>query len=364
METIPGVQVSAAELRVRVYDYQNYFSAVVQSAADAIIDQERDLGIQEAAIRWKVNAIPAMEKAVFQTDPLAAFGDAWVLTLAMARYFDEGEGKGLFGSSQTLATDAARRLASEMDASARALLGTNAAAARQEFEEWIRVNPIIDLSFGRRSAMTKDSAVTAAGLRASGLQAVGQIEATARDLSERLTVYFERLPKQIRWNAELVVIEVMRELGYQLFEDIGSIEESAKGIRSFVDQTPALLSSEREAVLRAVRQDLNSTLQSVDRQRVETLDRLLAEREIILETLQIEVEKSLSAVRQERIEALAKLEELSQRTLETSAQTADRLIDRMFWRALVLILIGFALFFIAWILVRVAGRRTVVHRSD
>ena len=93
---------------------------------------------------------------------------------------------------------------------------------------------------------------------------MGQIEATARDLSERFTVYFERLPKQMRWNAELVVIEVMQEFGYPVIRDIDSINASARGVRSFLDDTPNLIRSEREAVLSSFQTELGAALGSVE----------------------------------------------------------------------------------------------------
>jgi hypothetical protein len=362
MEKYPEVQVTKGELRVRVYNYQNHFAAVVQSAADAIIENERGLGIQEAAIRWKVNAIPAVEKAVFQTDPLAALGDAWGVTVAMARYLDEGEGRALFGASQSLAVEAAHRLESDIEQLAETVAGApRAERARQRIERWIRANPIRDLTFGRRSGMMDLSITTAAELGVSGLQAVGEIETTARDLSERLTVYFERLPKQIRWNAELVVIEVMREFGGQVFSDIGSIEESARGVRSFLDATPDLVRSEREAIIQAMNRELENTLESVDRQRVATLGTLQGERSIILETLQSELQWGLEAVRQERVAALADLEALSQQMIETSTRNvesaAQRIVDRLFWRALFLLLLAaIALGLVAWIAARAMAR--------
>jgi hypothetical protein len=362
MERYPDVEITAGELRARIYNYQNHFAAVVQSAANAIIDEERDLEIQEAAIRWKVNSIPAMEKAVFQTDPLAALGDAWLVTVAMARFLDEGNGEGLFGASHSIAVGAARRLESDMEQLAEVVLGSaRAGQAKQRIERWTEENPIGDLTFGRRSGMMDLSLATAAGLGVSGLQAVGEIETTARDLSERLTVYFERLPKQMRWNAELVVIEVMREFAGQMFSDIRSIEGSVRGVRSFLDTAPALVSTEREAILQAMNLEIGHTLESVDRQRVETLDTLQGERTIILQTLQNELQSGLESVRQERIAALADFEKLTQRMIETSTQnvesSAQRIVDGLFWRALVLLLLAsLALGIVAWIAARSVGR--------
>jgi hypothetical protein len=165
----------------------------------------------------------------------------------------------------------------------------------------------------------------------------------------------------MRWNAELVLIEVMREFAGPLFKDIGSIEESVGGVRSFLDAAPVLVSSEREAIIQSMNQELGKTLESVDRQRVETLGTLQSERAIILETLQTELDSGLEAVRQERVAALADLETLTQRMIETSRQnvesSAQRIIDRLFWRALFLLLLAvLTLGLIAWIAARAFAR--------
>jgi hypothetical protein len=66
--------VTRYELRLLVYDCASYFSAVVGGAADTIVEAEEDRDVQKAALRFKIHAIPAMQKAVFQSDPLAGLG--------------------------------------------------------------------------------------------------------------------------------------------------------------------------------------------------------------------------------------------------------------------------------------------------
>ena len=131
MASAPGVHVEPAELRVRVYAYESFFAATVQSSANEILSREKEFEIKRAALLWKINVIPAMQKAVFKADPLAALGDAWVLTLQMARYLDEGPGKDLFGESQSIAVEAAHKLESEVESVALAVGHPTAATDRR-----------------------------------------------------------------------------------------------------------------------------------------------------------------------------------------------------------------------------------------
>jgi len=109
-----GIEFTTAGSKVRIYDFQSLFASVVESSANEIMENEEDIQIHESALRWKVDAIPATQKAVSQADPRAAFGDVWGLTAEMLLFFEEGAGKDLFGDSQSVAVDASRFLESEM----------------------------------------------------------------------------------------------------------------------------------------------------------------------------------------------------------------------------------------------------------
>jgi hypothetical protein len=93
METADQVTVTAAELRVYVYDYASLFASAVEATADEILSREDDPGVRAAALRWKINALPRMQRAVFQTDPLAALQEAWGLTFQMLHFFEKGRGR-------------------------------------------------------------------------------------------------------------------------------------------------------------------------------------------------------------------------------------------------------------------------------
>jgi len=94
----------------------------VQTAADEISAAETDPSIREAAVRWKINSIPAMQAAVFQLDPLAALADAWGLCAQMER-FATGAGKDLFGDSQRIAVQDSLTLSEDVAALARSVVG-------------------------------------------------------------------------------------------------------------------------------------------------------------------------------------------------------------------------------------------------
>lgn len=357
MASAPAVQVEPEELRVRVYAYEGHFAAAVQSGADEILTKERDYDVRQAALRWKINAVPAIQKAAFQADPLAALGDAWTLAIQMARYFDGGAGKELFGESQAVAVEAARSLESEAYELAVSIGGSSAASEiKRDFEHWAEGHPIVDINFGRRSVMTEASAITARSLRVGGMSAVGQMDRTLRDIADRLTVYTDQLPKQARWHAELVIAQAYREFGEKLVHDIDSIDDSAKSLDTFFNEkTPELISSEREAAVQEIRRELDELF---DQERVVLLEALATEREVIFEELDQQIQVALAALRQERIETTADLDALATRTLEQSSREARALTDHFFQRALQLLVVALVGVLVIGVILRLIGRRS------
>jgi hypothetical protein len=349
----PHVKVTTGELRVRLYEYQKVFSTTVQSAADEIMMREQDRTIHVAAIRWKINAISKMQSAVFQVDPLAGFGNAWGLTIQMVDFFETGEGIDLFGDSQEIARRESRWLRDEVFALASLISNPEAASnIRQDLVEWAAQNPLLDVNFGQRSYMTEASAVTASEWGASGLSAVIRIEETARDMTDRLTIYADQLPKETRWHAELVLLQSQTDFIDRMMDDIASVDASIQKLEHFVNETPDLVASERQLIVDELRRELDEALESIDRQRVQTLDALSKERILILEALDADLNRIFAVIQQERMQTLKELEALTQKAVQDTFKSSGTLVDQVFWKTLQLILIVFVLVVLTWVIRR------------
>jgi hypothetical protein len=116
-------QQTSAETKVHLYEYLRWFSAQIAAAADDVRVTEKDPVVQEAALRLKANAVSSIQVAVFQRDPLAALADAWALTAAMARFFEDGDGKDLFGGSQSRVVETLHGLEREVEALSQEVVG-------------------------------------------------------------------------------------------------------------------------------------------------------------------------------------------------------------------------------------------------
>jgi hypothetical protein len=91
------VAVTANQLRLRMRSLVGPMSGEIEQAADRIIAGTTDDAVKRAALRWKIEGVPALRKALFEPDPYSAVMDTWVLTNQMADYFQHGPGREALG---------------------------------------------------------------------------------------------------------------------------------------------------------------------------------------------------------------------------------------------------------------------------
>jgi hypothetical protein len=170
---------------------------------------------------------------------------------------------------------------------------------------------------------------------------LGGITDTVADLSERVTIYAEFLPKQARWQAELLIHETLQDVDFeQVVETTRSLADTLERITTTVESTPELISRERQATTDALEEITRLLIASSNRQRLDTIDELRVERVAVLAALQKERQAVVEALRVERAATMVELGELLDHSVERSFDRADRLMDGIFWRALVLLALG------------------------
>ena len=367
-----GVQQTTAEMKVHLYEYLRWFSTEVAAAADDVLITEKDPTVQEAALRLKANAVTSMQTAVFQRAPLGALADAWALTAAMARFLEDGRGKDLFGGSQPRVVEALDGLEIEVEELAQGIVGKQRVdAVRPEIQRFVRDNPLRDLSFGRRSAGLHASAVTAAAWGTDAVSSVAQLDETARDLTDRLTIYAEQLPQIARWQGGILVLQSQRDVLSKPLAEVegidgslagidrrlGTIDENFGAVTGFVTGAPALIAAERALMLEAIARERATILSEVDRQRIATLAALIAEREAVLAAIADLRGASFTDLGTETQRSLDRIDKLSTATVQDVGRVSRDTINHLFWRALELLLVGCAAFAVLVLILRHARPR-------
>jgi hypothetical protein len=303
MQKTAAVSISAADLRTRVNDLADRLASGLEQTADRISHETGDPSVRRRALAFKVDVIPAVYTAAYRVDPLVAAMDTWGLTFQIREYLETGAGRDAFGAHQPLARAQVRDLVSYADASVQgmAISQKRFETARAKMGSWVTSHPI-EHAFSSRSSIAPVLAQWLPEDRGAFV-AVGEMTDTVQNLSERLNTYAAQMPRQVRWQAELLVAELADQ--HDLTILLGAAGQAAREV----------VATERRAVL----EDVNS-------QRQQTLDYLTGERRAAVE-----------ALRQERIEALTAVEALQGRVVDSAVARLRSLVDYTLWRLAVLL---------------------------
>ena len=322
-----GIDVSITEYKLKLREFGYRFAGIIELSVDEIISKTSDNEIKKQALLWKIYAIPAMIRSLSMNDPLAAGLDSWILSVQMVQYFEDGYGKDFFGEYQDIAINASRLIVNDVENLARGLKGTDDISRGQKItEDWTKNNPIKNNKFLRLSAM--DSVASMIGSEDINLGSTAENIATSIDeLKNQVTLYTNYLPKQIKWQAEY---ELYNLLGDSLIDkslnNIDRVVLSTERISKVIDESPELI---KEIQL--------STLAEMDKQRRETLQLISQERIAILEAVTMERIAIMNEINRERSETLDRLDEITEKTFNRSTIFASDTIDKLFWRIIILL---------------------------
>jgi hypothetical protein len=337
---VKEVKVSGTELRLRTHAHADRAMGVIQEAANRIIAETDDPEVRRNALLWKMNAIPAFQKAAFHYDPLVAMVDVRVLTGQMIEFFEDGAGKEVFGDWQPLARKAMETI--EVDGRSMAAGfadGKTSRELRPHLEAWVREHPIESLRFNRVSVTPLLAELTETRGRGAGA-VMGSLDEGIGDLSDRMKIYADTMPNQARWQAELLIDDLLRsgqldelldDFG-RLGELTGTLEELTGPLGELALQAPELLERERQILLEAMREERRVLTGFVDGQRTASFEGIAAERLALLAFVREERIATIEQLHQERLDIMQELEELSVKMLDTSVERTASLIDHLFWR--------------------------------
>lgn len=280
------ISASSEQARLRMRAMVHPMSSVLVASADQIIASTTDRGIRRAALLWKIEAVPALREALFLPNPLGALGDTWVLTFQMTDYFEKGPGAKALGDARGIAAGASRRLEAEVARVAASMtVSGDVSDVRQYARKWAADHPIAGSIAGRESLLS-DVTEREWARSFSVPEAVGNVMVMVDDLNRRVEIYSAQLVDQTRWQAELLAMNLADE--YQLNEaakmaghamdvldrTIPAVERSL----AVVERTPALVTAERQATIKAMSAELTRTMAFIQEERVLVLKQITAER--------------------------------------------------------------------------------------
>jgi hypothetical protein len=325
-------------------------------AADAIISGTTNRAVQRAALHWKIEGVPVLREALFQPDGFTAAFDTWVLCNQMADYFEKGPGQESLGAASAQAAATCRRMEEEFtEVAAAATVSGNVSKPRNLAHKWAAEHPIQNSIAGRESTLTRvPEREIADAFSFSG--ALTEVTATLDDLNRKMEIYSDQLFQQVRWEAELLKLELLTDVPVEqavplaqralqsaeeagkTFTDLAPSIERAVGV---AESAPKVVAAEREAAVKAMHEELAQTIQFVRDERIAALGHVTHERIAALG----DFKKTMAAESEALTEALG--------------QISLKAVDHAFWRATQLVAVILLLLAIALAVVAVKIRKHV-----
>jgi hypothetical protein len=323
----------------------------IEQSADAISDGTTDANTKMAALKWKMDAVPAMREALFRPDPYTATVDTAVLCCQMTNYFDTGPGKQALGDMSAQAAASCRSMTDEyFQVIASATYSGDVSRARAFAEKWAADHPITYAIAGRASALARVNEDEFIGPH-TAIEYVADTAVTADDLSRKIDIYSDQLFREVQWQIELMRLEMARDYhvdqAFPLAEravtsaerataTVDRLDPALERSLAIAEDAPKLVASERQAAMDAMHQEL-------DGQRVAALKQADGERVIAMEELH-----------------QALLDQAKQLTTDAEQITA-RKIDEVMDRATRLVGFSLAAVFIAAVVGLLFVRRMLVR---
>jgi hypothetical protein len=289
------VRVTSEQLRLRMRSLVGPMCGQIEQSADAISTASTDTNVKLAALKWKMEAVPAMREAIFRPDPYSAAFDTAALCMQMTEYFEHGPGKEALGPASAQAAAACRSMTEEyLKVVASATSSGDISKARDYVQKWAADHPIRHSIADRETALSRVYEQEFISSR-SATEYIADTSATADDLARKMDVYSGQLFRQARWEAERLQLELVRD--YHIDQAMPLAEravKSAEQAASTVDHitpalerslevaqgAPKLVVAERETVIKAVHDEMTRVLESIRDERVIALEQVSKERAI------------------------------------------------------------------------------------
>ena len=349
MNHVEGLDVTKLELQTLVYTYGNHFAGQLDLACNEIYSSAANPDIRHAAIEWNLNATPEMMVACFNRDPLVGLLSAWTFAIQLREFFEEGNGRNVFGPQQSIANQASRKLEADISNLAHGVWPEgDINRYEQHVADFAAANPLKNMRFVR-GGFTKETMVAMAANVSGGLGAAGSMNEQMVALTGRSNIMMSYLQRQIYWQSAMIMEDGKKLVADLTDSTLVAVREEVFGhldpIFEFADEQRALmvgdLAGERSAILLAIANERNAVLNSLAAERGELVKAIANERNATM--------RDIDAL------TLAVLERVSQES--QSAVTTG--IDRIYMRTLQLLVVPFLLVAVFVVVVMLWVRNTI-----
>lgn len=366
---VSDLGMSPQELRIRVRSLIRPTLGIVEEYGDRILVEASDPGVKRAALVWKIEMTTTLLAAMLRNDPVLALADAWGYVLQVETCLQRPDLAARFGSSLAMANEALDEI-QDLFRDFGAGVKDEAAAARLEavVREWADEHPIEGELYRRPSMDSSVADLLAAQGKPGALAALGGLEETTTDIMMRMDLYTTYLPRLARWEAEVAAHDLVRGVDpATALSEFERFTRATDRIAGVAESAPGLVAGERQALLDAMRLERLALVHDLREERAAIFESLRAEREATLEQLETMMKRLIDSsggalhesFRLEARQLVAEIEQMRERLLDDTGVLLERTVDRVFVRALVLLLVAAALAVVGVLLRERWARRPV-----
>jgi len=276
--------LSREELADELNAFASRFAGLVATAAEEIAATSDDPTLRRRALLFQLRLVPAVQEAAFAPNPAAGYVRALTIAVMLRYYLTTGDGRDLFGASQPIAVSVAEAL--EADAYAigtRFLTPAELGEVKREVASLAERFPMRGTQFSLASARQAADAVPGRGALYDvvtlplapfrALQGVDSGAAAIRDFNQtasRFGTIVAALPAELRGEMQLLLFdaEELRALrqGLAAFEQTAaSAERASLAMERFPEELRATLDQQVRALLGESQQPIAQATQALEK---------------------------------------------------------------------------------------------------
>ncbi len=305
--------VTSMQLKLRVYATGRQVTASIETAADSILALASGSFVRDRALLWKLSAMPIVEEATLDNDPIVAAVDLWAFALQQRNYFHTGDGRDAFGPAQRIANVAADTIESDVRALIAGIRTTKTIPPTfsEALDEWVATHPISGTKMHRASILAADW--KALGVQSNSLgSALARMDQGLAQANERLGYLNEDLLDRVTWQAQLAASGASTVKHLDTLA--GEVAIGVGRLGAFASTAPTTFAKERRELFEGIDEERTRVFESITAQRVAIAQDVRAGREVIFDDL-----------RRERIAALDQADSITQRSIDRADAMARRL---------------------------------------
>ena len=336
------VPLPQEQLNMRVFsrDFSSTFYSRVEQAADQISalesNDEQDIYLKSNALMWKINAEQALQRTIFQASPVAAMVDTWAFTAQMSEFYDTGAGKALFGEQQAQVIETSRALEAQFEKTVKGFVSQSDFNNNRDFiKQYVLDNPLTDITFSRKSAFN-DWLIFREINEFEAVTTFGSVPEVMSDISDRMAMISEQMPKILGWKAELYALHSNIN-AEEIQATLVSISETSARFRELMAQSPEMMQS----LAVDMRRELSPLLQQLSDSTDDKLKQLSVERQALELMVKNERLALEDMVARERVAAAANLDEISKHTVEVVFQELTKTLKSLILYFVLFLLVVF-----------------------